>query len=481
MTATTQPMTMRSKISTRMPSRWGDFQAIGFERESINGHRKIETALALILGDLGDLMAGAPLVRIHSQCVTGEVLGSLRCDCGEQLEIAMQAIAEEGRGLLIYEPQEGRGIGLKAKLQAYALQDAGLDTVDANLALGFPADGREFSLPASILHELGVSQVRLLSNNRDKALALSSAGIEVVDRVPCEVVPTPHSIDYLRTKKERLGHALNLVPGSSRRQEAPSFKEQLEPPHVGCYENDDAFEFASIEEALDELRAGRMIVVIDDEDRENEGDLTMAAEAITPEAINFMATHGRGLICLAMTGERLAELELPPMTPENSSLGGTAFTISIDVKGPGVTTGISAHDRNETIKAAIDPLTLPEDFGRPGHIFPLRARPGGVLERRGQTEAAVDLASLAAMYPAGVICEIINDDGTMARVPDLIRFCKKHGLLMITVADLARYRLELDFETSFAAIDGLLPVCPRHPALAARRFEPADLCLSGKG
>ena len=224
-----------------------------------------------------------------------------------------------------------------------------------------------------------------------------------------------------------------------------------------------------------------MIVVIDDEDRENEGDLTMAAEAITPEAINFMATHGRGLICLAMTGERLDELELPPMTPENSSLGGTAFTISIDVKGPGVTTGISAHDRTETIKAAIDSLTLPEDFGRPGHIFPLRARPGGVLERRGQTEAAVDLASLAAMYPAGVICEIINDDGTMARVPDLIRFCKKHGLLMITVADLARYRLELDFETSFAAIDGLLPVCPRHPALAARRFEPADLCLSGKG
>src|SRR6266508_5828972 len=165
MTATTQPMTMRSKISTRMPSRWGDFQAIGFERESINGHRKIETALALILGDLGDLMAGAPLVRIHSQCVTGEVLGSLRCDCGEQLEIAMQAIAEKGRGLLIYQYQEGRGIGLKAKLQAYALQDAGLDTVDANHALGLPADCRDFSLPASILHELGVSQVRLLSNN----------------------------------------------------------------------------------------------------------------------------------------------------------------------------------------------------------------------------------------------------------------------------------------------------------------------------
>src|SRR6266516_6918132 len=349
----------------------------------------------------------------------------------------MRAIAEEGRGLVIYEHQEGRGIGLMAKLQAYSLQDAGLDTVDANLALGFPADCRDFRLSAAILRELGVKRVRLLSNNPDKAAALKNAGIEVVAQISCEVAPTPHSIAYLRTKKERMGHALNLEPSSSRRQEAPDSKK-----------NDDAFEFASIEEALDELRAGRMIVVIDDEDSENEGDLTMAAEAITPEAINFMATHGRGLICLAMTGERLDELDLPPMTAENSSLGGTAFTISIDVKGPGVTTGISAHDRAETVKAAIDSLTLPEDFGRPGHVFPLRARRGGVLERRGQTEAAVDLASLAAMYPAGVICEIINDDGTMARVPDLIRFCKKHGLLMITVADLARYRLELDFETS---------------------------------
>src|SRR6266487_3606893 len=231
--------TVRAIAATRMPTKWGMFRAVGFEREVLNGSRQIENALALVLGDV---TKGVPLVRIHSQCFTGEMLGSLRCDCGEQLEIAMQAIAQEGRGLLIYEHQEGRGIGLMAKLQAYALQDAGLDTVDANLALGFPADGRDFSLPAAILHELGVARVRLLSNNPDKALALSSAGIEVVDRVPCEVVPTPHSIDYLRTKKERLGHALNLVPGSSRRQEAPNSKEQLEPPHVGCYENDDAFE-----------------------------------------------------------------------------------------------------------------------------------------------------------------------------------------------------------------------------------------------
>jgi len=181
-----------------MPTKWGTFRAVGFEREVLNGSRQIESALALVLGDV---TKGVPLVRIHSRCLTGEMLGSLRCDCGDQFEMAMRAIAEEGRGLLIYEHQEGRGIGLMAKLQAYALQDAGLDTVDANLALGFPADGRDFSLPAAILHELGVTRVRLLSNNPDKALALSSAGIEVVDRVPCEVAPTPHSIDYLRTKK----------------------------------------------------------------------------------------------------------------------------------------------------------------------------------------------------------------------------------------------------------------------------------------
>ena len=190
-----------------------------------------------------------------------------------------------------------------------------------------------------------------------------------------------------------------------------------------------------------------MIVVVDDEDRENEGDLTMAAELVTPEVINFMARHGRGLICLAMTDERLDELELAPMVPDNTALHGTAFTIAIDAKGHGVTTGISAHDRAHTISAAIDPNSHPEDFARPGHVFPLRARPGGVLERRGQTEAAVDLARLAGLRPAGVICEIINDDGTMARVPDLIQFCKRHNLIMVSVEDLATYRKEVEGKT----------------------------------
>jgi 3,4-dihydroxy 2-butanone 4-phosphate synthase / GTP cyclohydrolase II len=198
--------------------------------------------------------------------------------------------------------------------------------------------------------------------------------------------------------------------------------------------------FTDVPTALEEIRAGRMIVVIDDEDRENEGDLTLAAEKVTPEAINFMAKFGRGLICLSMTEERLDYLRLGPMSAENTSQYGTAFCEAFDAR-VGVTTGISAADRARSIQVAIDPATRPSDLARPGHMFPLRAKKGGVLVRAGQTEAAVDLARLAGMIPAGIICEIMKDDGTMARVPDLIEFCKEHGMKMLTVADLIRYRM----------------------------------------
>lgn len=184
-----------------------------------------------------------------------------------------------------------------------------------------------------------------------------------------------------------------------------------------------------------------MIVVVDDEDRENEGDLTLAAEKVTPEAINFMARYGRGLVCLAMTEERLEHLRIGPMTAENTSQYGTAFCEAIDAR-EGVTTGISAYDRAHTIRVAIDPKTRPSDLARPGHVFPLRARKGGVLVRAGQTEASVDLARLAGMVPAGIICEIMRDDGTMARVPDLIEFCQTHHMKMLTVAELIRYRMQ---------------------------------------
>jgi 3,4-dihydroxy 2-butanone 4-phosphate synthase/GTP cyclohydrolase II len=200
--------------------------------------------------------------------------------------------------------------------------------------------------------------------------------------------------------------------------------------------------FCTIPEAIEEIRAGRMLVVIDDEDRENEGDLTIAAEKVTPDVINFMARHGRGLVCLPMTGERLDALRIPLMVQDdaNSAKFGTAFCVPIEAK-KGTTTGISAADRARTVLAAVDPKTRPEDLARPGHMFPLRAVPGGVLQRSGQTEAAVDLARLAGLQPAGVICEIMNEDGTMARLPELQLFCRTHGLKMITVKELIRHRM----------------------------------------
>ncbi|MFQ5877756.1 MAG: bifunctional 3,4-dihydroxy-2-butanone-4-phosphate synthase/GTP cyclohydrolase II [Acidobacteriota bacterium] len=198
--------------------------------------------------------------------------------------------------------------------------------------------------------------------------------------------------------------------------------------------------FISVEQAIRDIADGKFVIVLDDEDRENEGDLTIAAERVTPEAINFMARHGRGLICMPMTADRLRELQIPLMVQDNTSPFNTAFCVSIEARRH-VSTGISAADRARTVRVAIDPRTRPRDLTRPGHMFPLRAHNGGVLKRAGQTEAAVDLARLAGLYPAGVICEVMNDDGTMARVPDLIAFSRKHGIGLITVADLIGYRM----------------------------------------
>jgi 3,4-dihydroxy 2-butanone 4-phosphate synthase/GTP cyclohydrolase II len=201
--------------------------------------------------------------------------------------------------------------------------------------------------------------------------------------------------------------------------------------------------FAQVEDAIAAIRAGRMIIVVDDEDRENEGDLTIAASAVTPDVINFMARHGRGLVCMPMTGARLDELEVPLMVTQNTARFETAFCVSIEARHR-TSTGISAADRAATGAAAIDPATTAADLARPGHMFPLRAREGGVLVRAGQTEAAVDLARIAGLYPAGVICEIMNEDGSMARVPQLARFAKRHGILMITIADLIKYRMRTE-------------------------------------
>jgi 3,4-dihydroxy 2-butanone 4-phosphate synthase / GTP cyclohydrolase II len=203
------------------------------------------------------------------------------------------------------------------------------------------------------------------------------------------------------------------------------------------------YKLNTIEEALEDIKKGKMVILVDDEDRENEGDLCMAAEKITAEAINFMAKHGRGLICLSLTPQRVDELKLPMMAEDNTSSFGTAFTVSIEAK-KGVTTGISAHDRALTTLTAIDPRSKPEDLARPGHVFPLRSKPGGVLQRAGQTEGSVDLARMAGLYPAGVICEIMNDDGTMARMPQLLEFAGMHHLKIIAIKHLIQYRMKTE-------------------------------------
>src|SRR6266852_5343872 len=235
--------------------------------------------------------------------------------------------------------------------------------------------------------------------------------------------------------------------------------------------------FASIPDAAGDIREGRMIIIVDDEDRENEGDLVCAAEKVTPEIINFMARHARGLICLPLTEERCEELHLPMQVSENTSTLGTAFTISIEGRR-GVTTGISAADRATTILTAVDSRTKPQDLARPGHIFPLRAKKGGVLVRPGQTEAAVDIARIAGMYPAGVICEIMNEDGTMARLPQLRDFAVVHGLKVITVADLVRYRISKEVLVRRAAETDLPTVYGRWRAVAFENTINGDVHLA---
>jgi 3,4-dihydroxy 2-butanone 4-phosphate synthase / GTP cyclohydrolase II len=236
-------------------------------------------------------------------------------------------------------------------------------------------------------------------------------------------------------------------------------------------------QFSSIEDAIAEVRDGRMVIIVDDEDRENEGDLVCAAEKATPEIVNFMARHARGLICLPLTEERCDELHLTTQVADNTSYLGTAFTVSIDAR-KGVSTGISAADRATTIQAAVDPQTRPQDLARPGHVFPLRAKKGGVLVRPGQTEASVDIARMAGLYPAGVICEIMNEDGTMARLPELTQFAALHQLKMITVADLVRYRISKETLVKRAVETDLPTVYGRFRAVAFENVINGDVHLA---
>jgi len=406
-------------------------------------------------------------IRVHDQCVTSEVFGSQRCDCRDQLRMAMKFIQKNG-GAIIYLQQEGRGIGLANKIAAYSLQDDGMDTVDANLHLGFPEDLRQYGMIPSILQDLEISSIKLLTNNPRKVDRLSSLGVHVDEIVPMVISqPNIHNRRYLEAKHERMNH-MNLKDmlltktkgekddllskNGSMAPRAPMItSERVERVVVqaGVSARDDGYCFGreTVEEAITAVAQGEMVCVVDDMDRENEGDFIMAADACTPEAMAKIIRYSSGVICVAMENDRMEELDLPSMVSNNQDPKNTAFSITVDATPEhGITTGISARDRSRTVQLLADPKTVASDFVRPGHIFPLRAKANGVLERDGHTEATVDLARLAGKGPCGVLCEIVSEENPteMARLPELIRFCKEHKLVLTSIVDLQQYRRDTE-------------------------------------
>jgi len=426
-------------------------------------------------------------VRIHDQCLTSEVFRSQRCDCKEQLQMALKYIQKNG-GCIIYLQQEGRGIGLANKIAAYALQDIGLDTVDANLHLGFPEDSREYGVVPSILADMNIRSIQLMTNNPRKTSHLEALGIKVDKTLPMVVPQTnPYNRKYLETKQTRMHHQnfANLlaydpnVPtviakangimtprkhladqyinnGTEMTANAVQVSLMLEEDDVATFSDDEegvkaaddgyCFGKQSVLDAIAAVARGEMVVVVDDMDRENEGDFIMAADRCTDLDMARIVRYSSGVICVALEGKRMDELNLPPMLSKNEDPKGTAFSVTVDAsKGHGITTGISASDRAKTVQLLANLNSEPTDFVRPGHIFPLRARDGGVLERDGHTEASVDLARLAGRSPVGVLCEIVSEEDPteMMRLPEMKRFCKRHGFVMTSIVDIAQYRREM--------------------------------------
>ena len=457
---------------------------------------------------VGGKARGVP-VRIHDQCFTSEVFRSQRCDCKDQLVMALQYISDHG-GAIIYLQQEGRGIGLANKIAAYALQDGGLDTVDANIHLGFPEDNRYYGMIPSMLEDLGINSIQLMTNNPLKLEMLRSLGVEVENTVPMVVKEINQwNRRYIETKVERMRHSNfnnlsnvgnnfilpklnkngmmaprknNNINGSKQKNESSlnvnvdididmnddlshaldtngvlaasnaitsalyndtgSVLEQL-PIGVKADQSGYCFGRQSVEAAIAAIKRGELVVVVDDEDRENEGDFIMAADMVTPETMAVMVRYTSGVLCVGMEGDRMDKLKLPPMVAKNEDPKGTAFTVSVDAtKEHGITTGISAKERAITIKMLGNPSATAEDFHRPGHIFPLRSQPNGVLTRDGHTEASVDLSRLAGLSPVGVLCEIVSEENPveMARLPELRKFCAKHGFVLTSIADIIQYR-----------------------------------------
>jgi 3,4-dihydroxy 2-butanone 4-phosphate synthase/GTP cyclohydrolase II len=428
-------------------------------------------------------------VRIHDQCFTSEVFRSQRCDCKEQLKMSLEYIQEHG-GAVIYLQQEGRGIGLANKVAAYALQDDGMDTVDANTHLGFPEDARQYGCVPSILKDMGIDSIKLITNNPRKIERLTSLGVNVADTIPMVVErASVYNRKYLQTKQDRMNHnnfgamlqldnfgddrsldmLVNEAVTNLRRSGEPIAQEYINEgeemaaaaitaalvddenfdSQAGVTAADDGYCFGrkSVEDAVAAVARGEIVVVVDDMDRENEGDFIMAADLATPETLATIIRYSSGVICIGMEGERMDELKLPAMLKNNEDPKETAFSVTVDAtKEHGITTGISATDRAVTMRLLAKSSTNHLDFARPGHIFPLRAKEGGVLTRDGHTEAAVDLSRLAGRHPSGVLCEIVSEENPveMARLPELKRFCKKHGFVLTSIVDIAQYRRDTE-------------------------------------
>lgn len=395
---------------------------------------------------LGDVSGDDVIVRVHDQCFTSEVLGSKRCDCRQQLDSAFEQIAKEGRGVIIYLQQEGRGIGLSNKIAAYSLQDGGLDTVEANHKLGFLDELRSYEIVPQILKDLKINSVKLLTNNPFKISSLETLGVQVSERLPILVKPNNCNSIYMKTKALRMSHILPKQSYQTDEQTEPSSTKINKNEVYTNPKNGKSYKWQigreSVVNAIEAIRKGEIVCVTDDASRENEGDLIMAASKATTESLAFIIKYSGGVICCAMSDERLKELELPPMVLNNQDPKQTAFTVSVDTF-VNTTTGISASDRAATFRMLADSSTTSSQLMRPGHVFPLRAKQGGVLARDGHTEATLDLCRLANLPEAGILSEIVTEDCTgMARMPEIETFARDHGLVLTTIEDMICYRLE---------------------------------------
>ena len=447
--------------------------------------------IVMVCGDTKD--CENVLVRVHDQCFTSEVFGSLRCDCREQLQKSLQLVKDEG-GIVIYLQQEGRGIGIANKVAAYSLQDAGVDTVDANIQLGFKDELREYMAVPDILADLGIKSIRLITNNPFKINQLKALGVQITERIPMQIPSNQYNTRYLLTKRDRMNHifsedyegseSMNLRLNSDHSISFPE-KSDHQSEHLNILEDKYLEEESNLQEngrlsslrggelaesisseeashditkgyafgretvvaAIEAIRAGKIVLVTDDEGRENEGDLIMAAEKATAATIGFIVRYSSGVLCVSMENDRLEELLLPPMVVKNEDPKQTAYTVSVDYKH-GITTGISSADRAAAFRGLANPLSVAADFQRPGHVFPLRYRPGGVIARGGHTEASLDLTRLAGLQPAGVLAEVVNDDGSLMRLDDLKLMAIEHGLVVTSVQDIIAYRLETEINLS---------------------------------